>query len=716
MRNIWQIYKRDIKRIITNPVALIIIVGLCILPSLYAWFNIYASWDPYGNTNGVKVAIVNKDEGGILKEEKLNIGNDIVSELKNNNDIGWIFVDEDEAEYGLTHNKYYASIQIPENFTSDILTITTDEKVKPQLIYKVNEKSNAIAPKITSAGTKALLKNVTATFVDKVNGVIFDAFNTLGEEIDTNKSKILSVRDLVYKLNDNLDEIENVLQKADEGIITFSEFATEVNSSVPKIKESLAEAITVSNNVNTLANTGREDFEKTTDLVEIKLLEVEQFIDEFNSMLKEYIDNRGESYKIEELIASLNDKVKAINTRLDSTISFLEQMNKISGKFDNALKALNELKASVVSVQEKLDSISNNVGAGFDFNSRVLEALLNTGNDISNGINTRISSFKTEVKPLVDEIISGVVGVSNSANELLSSAEKQIPTVENLLALSLDASAKGKSYISEFREKFPELKEGIQSLTIKLRDVASDENINQIISILSNDSSVMGDFISSPVELVEESVFHIPNYGSAMSPFYSILSIWVGVLLLSSIITTEVDDLDNDIKPSINQKYFGRMLLFLTLGLIQSLIISVGDKYFLGVSMENTGLFIGFSLFTSVIFVLILYTLVSLLGNVGKAVGVILLVLQVAGSGGTFPIEVTPQFFQKLQPFLPFTYSIGALREAVGGPTWESVYRDGFIMLIYGVVALLLGVVLKRWVNGPVEKLQHKFKESGLSE
>ena len=716
MRNIWQIYKRDIKRIITNPVALIIIVGLCILPSLYAWFNIYASWDPYGNTNGVKVAIVNKDEGGILKEEDLNIGNDIVSELKNNNDIGWVFVDEDEAEYGLTHNKYYASIQIPENFTSDILTITTDEKVKPQLIYKVNEKSNAIAPKITSAGTKALLKNVTATFVDKVNGVIFDAFNTLGEEIDTNKSKILSVRDLVYKLNDNLDEIENVLQKADEGIITFSEFATEVNSSVPKIKESLAEAIAVSNNVNTLANTGKEDFEKTTDLVEIKLLEVKQFIDEFNSMLQGYIDNRGESYKIEELIASLNDKVKAINTRLDSTISFLEQMNKISGKFDNALKGLNELKTSVISVQEKLDSISNNIDAGFDFNSRVLGTLLNTGNEISTGIDARIDSFKAEVKPLVDEIISGVIGVSNSANELLSSAEKQIPTVENLLTLSLDASAKGESYISEFKGKFPELKEGIQGLTIKLRDVASDENINQIISILSNDSSVMGDFISSPVELIEESVFHIPNYGSAMSPFYSILSIWVGVLLLSSIITTEVDNLDNDIEPSINQKYFGRMLLFLTLGLIQSLIISVGDKYFLGVSMESTGLFIGFSLFTSVIFVLILYTLVSLLGNVGKAVGVILLVLQVAGSGGTFPIEVTPQFFQKLQPFLPFTYSIGALREAVGGPTWESVYRDGFIMLIYGVVALLLGVVLKRWVNGPVEKLQHKFKESGLSE
>ena len=716
MRNIWQIYKRDIKRIITNPVALIIIVGLCILPSLYAWFNIYASWDPYGNTNGVKVAIVNKDEGGTLKEEDLNIGNDIVSELKNNNDIGWVFVDEDEAEYGLTHNKYYASIQIPENFTSDILTITTDEKVKPQLIYKVNEKSNAIAPKITSAGTKALLKNVTATFVDKVNGVIFDAFNTLGEEIDTNKSKILSVRDLVYKLNDNLDEIENVLQKADEGIITFSEFATEVNSSVPKIKESLAEAIAVSNNVNTLANTGKEDFEKTTDLVEIKLLEVKQFIDEFNSILQGYIDNRGESYKIEELIASLNDKVKAINTRLDSTTSFLEQMNKISGKFDNALKGLNELKTSVISVQEKLDSISNNVDAGFDFNSRVLGAILNTGNEISTGIDTRINSFKAEVKPLVNEIISGVIGISNSANELLSSAEKQIPTVENLLTLSLDASAKGESYISEFKGKFPELKEGIQGLTIKLRDVASDENINQIISILSNDSSVMGDFISSPVELVEESVFHIPNYGSAMSPFYSILSIWVGVLLLSSIITTEVDDLDNDIKPSINQKYFGRMLLFLTLGLIQSLIISVGDKYFLGVSMESTGLFIGFSLFTSVIFVLILYTLVSLLGNVGKAVGVILLVLQVAGSGGTFPIEVTPQFFQKLQPFLPFTYSIGALREAVGGPTWESVYRDGFIMLIYGVIALLLGVVLKRWVNGPVEKLQHKFKESGLSE
>lgn len=716
MRNVWEIYKRDIKNIIKNPIALVIIIGLCILPSLYAWFNIYASWDPYGNTKGVKVAVVNNDEGGELEGRAINIGNDIVSELKNNKDIGWIFVDGDTAEYGLTHNKYYALIEIPKDFSKKITTIITKNPVKPQLIYRVNEKSNAIAPKITSAGAKALLKSVTATFVDKVNGVIFNAFNTLGEGIDVNKDKILELRNIIYKLNDGLQNIDTTMEDAEAGVISFKSFTNNINANLPVIEETLAKALKVAGGMEELVSTAQGDFNKSIELMEIRLKDIEILVGKFNDIISSYIENREDTSTLAAILEKAVAYLNEVNSKTDSIIQFLKILNLNNGALDNTINSFLALQEKISSLQSNLQEASNALNSGHEINSALLNSIASAGKEIENGIQERLNNFDSYIKPAINQISQGIVQVGGNVEKLLQEAEKQIPTIKEILNKALSTSEIGLNFIDEFKGKLPAIKSGIENLTIKLKEVISDDNINEIISILTNNADIMANFISTPVDLVEETVFHIPNYGSAMSPFYSVLSIWVGVLLLSSIISTEVKPLHKGEKIKSWQGYFGRLGLFLTLSIVQSFIIAVGDKYLLGVYMSNVPLFIAFSLFTAIVFTLIIYTLVSLLGNVGKAFGIILLVLQVAGSGGTFPIEVTPKFFQTIQPILPFTYSIGALREAVGGVNWNSIYKDVLILSSFGVIFLIVGLTLKGFLQEPMEKLQEKFKKSGISE
>ncbi len=233
---------------------------------------------------------------------------------------------------------------------------------------------------------------------------------------------------------------------------------------------------------------------------------------------------------------------------------------------------------------------------------------------------------------------------------------------------------------------------------------------------MKSNAKIESDFISNPVEIKENRIYPIPNYGSAMAPFFTTLSLWVGALILVSILSVEVKDIKGAKKLKVHEKYFGRYFTFMTIAIFQALIVSLGDIYLLKVYVSNKSIFILFSIFISIIFSMIIYTLVSVFGNVGKALGVILLVLQISASGGTFPIEVTPGFFQRINPLLPFTYAVSGMREAVGGVIEGILLRDIIILLIYFTLSILLALLLKKKLEKANKNFVKKFKESGLVE
>ena len=209
----------------------------------------------------------------------------------------------------------------------------------------------------------------------------------------------------------------------------------------------------------------------------------------------------------------------------------------------------------------------------------------------------------------------------------------------------------------------------------------------------------------------EHRVFPIENYGTGMSPFYSVLAIWVGCLLLISILAI---DMEKESEFKTREVYFGKLLTFWTIGLLQTSIIVLGDLFILKISVEEPVWFCLFSLFIGVVFMTIVYTLVSVFYDIGKALSVILLVLQLAGSGGTYPVELLPKFFQAINPYLPFTYAISMTREAIGGIIWSKIVTDFLFLFIVFFFIILLGSLFKKRINYLTRRMLQKSKDSGL--
>ena len=257
----------------------------------------------------------------------------------------------------------------------------------------------------------------------------------------------------------------------------------------------------------------------------------------------------------------------------------------------------------------------------------------------------------------------------------------------------------------------PKIESYLTEFLTKLQEANTEEGLKELIRLLTADVKSRSDFLSAPVEITQEVIYPTGNYGSGMAPFYTVLSLWVGVVLLTSLLSTEVDG-----EYKSYEVYFGRGLTFLLIALVQGLIVSAGDILILGVSATNPVLFVMISLLISLVFTFIVYSLVSVLGNIGKSLAVILLVIQVAGSGGTFPIQVTPKFFQNVNPLLPFTYGIKALRETIAGIYAPNLQKDIIVLLIFLVVSIVLNVILKGPLNRFLSKFTEKLSKSRLTE
>ena len=198
MKNIVKIFKRDLKSIVKNPIALIIVAGVCVIPALYAWVNIKACWDPYGNTSTIPIAVVNSDKGAEVLGEQLNVGQEIIEELKNNKNIGWRFVSKENADSGVIDGTYFASIEIPENFSEDLVSITTDRSKKAEIIYKLDTKANPVAGKIAGVAEETLVDEITTNFIETVNEKAFEKIDGYEDKIDKNKIDIIKLKNQIF--------------------------------------------------------------------------------------------------------------------------------------------------------------------------------------------------------------------------------------------------------------------------------------------------------------------------------------------------------------------------------------------------------------------------------------------------------------------------------------------------------------------------------------
>ena len=244
MKKIFEIYKDDIRSIFKNYAAIIVLAALCIIPSLYAWFNIKASWDPYSQdaTSGIKVGVVNLDKGANFSGKDINIGDEVIGQLKDNKQLGWQFVSAEEAERNVENGNYYASITIPENFSKDLTSILSDNVTKGEIIYTVNEKINAIAPKITVKGATALQEQVSKSIVETVSNAIFGVANEVGIQLEEQIPKITTIYNSLVKIQGSFGDINNTVDKAADGAEKIQTLITEIQNDIPKVQDTLTDA------------------------------------------------------------------------------------------------------------------------------------------------------------------------------------------------------------------------------------------------------------------------------------------------------------------------------------------------------------------------------------------------------------------------------------------------------------------------------------------
>ena len=695
MKNIIEIFRNDIKEVFRKTNTWIIIVGLIFLPSMYAWPNILSSWDPYGHTNNIKVAVTSEDAGATVDGKELNLGNSLVEGLKNNKNLDWQFVsNKEEAENGVRIGDYYASIVVPKNFSQDMTSVSRTEPQRATIEYTVNEKINAISPKITNSGASAIANNISKNFVETANGIIFERLHEVGIKFEENLPSIEKAKEEIFKLNDNFSTYESTLSELIGKVEYGYNILNNVQNTLPEIDRVATNSIMIADKAGITINNIQGFNERLLPIINSHLNVVEEVSKEANVIAKELQKKPDKTEEIKARQKALDSRLQASTERLQLVKNIFEYFNKLSNErlFNNQLERVTILLNDITTIKEVNNNIYNKMDHYDEIADTVKEEFVNKSakiNEVSSNMNSKLN---VEVAPLISQVLSKAEVNIDKVSGIIAGAQGELPAVERKLSETEVKISNAYGKLLSLQAQMPSAKSKIQKLTDEIKKADSGIDKNQLFNLLKVDYKQQAEFFANPVKLQENKLYHIENYGSAMTPFYTVLSIWVGSLLMSSLLTTKVEDEEKKYKPY--QKYFGRGLLFVIISLFQTLIITLGDMYVLGTQATSPYRFVLYALLISLLFSSIIYTIVCILGNVGKAVCIVLLVLQLGSSGGTFPIQMTSEFFQALYPKVPFTYSIGLLREAVGGVYLPAVERNIKILFIYLIVVLVGGAIL----------------------
>jgi len=753
-QHVFQIYTKDIRNIVTNWVVAIIVGGLIFLPSLYAWLNIYASMDPYAHTSNMKIAIVNEDTGTTVRNEAINVGNEVIENLKTNESFTWELENEQQAMEHLKNGDYFAMIVIPNDFSQKLTSILTEQPTKAHIDYYVNEKKNPIAPKITSKGASVLTQQVSSEFVSTVNGTLFSIFNTIGLEMEREIPDFRKFENYVFTIEQHLPDINSFLAQASSQAKDADQLLNRAITQIPQVEQLTTNGLTTIQKGLTLVNEADALFNELSPLIKKDVQTVQNIAQHFTDIMnklnsidldsasitqtKEALKNQLSTSKenithsiqtleaLQKLIQADTLTRNQLQDSLDRIIASLQQSNaqdneqiieQLTAIRDalqnnptftdstlNALKdlqQLNTLHADILTKIEQLQPIDKNVI------QQDITAIQNIAQNATANLQKFLVYYNDKLEPQIRSTLSSAKSTLTSASAMLTDVKQFIPQATDKLTQAKNTLGTANNALQKIQSEFPTLSTKIKDLANKLRTLENEADISEIVQLLKNDVNAERDFFEEPIKLKEHRIFPIANYGTAMTPFYTVLSIWVGCLLLISLLSV---NLHENSPYSIREIYFGRLLTFATFSIIQTLIITIGDTFLVDGSIQAPAYFILFGLLISLVFVTVVYTLVSVFGNVGKALAIVMLVLQIAGSGGTYPVELLPKFFQIINPFLPFTYAIEMMREAVGGIIWSTVWVDLIFLIGFWFVFILFGFFLKKLLSEKIEHFMNKTR------
>ena len=687
IKRVGSIFRADWQRLTASVVAVVVMLGLCLVPCLYAWFNILSNWDPYGpaSTGNIKVAVANEDEGCEILGLHLNIGKLVMEGLQSNDQMGWVFLeDQDTALDGVYAGDYYAALIVPEDFTGDFVSLLDGELEHPQIQYYENEKKNAIAPKITGKAKTAVQEEINSTIVEKVAGAlttassVFQALGLDGEEVAARLiEKLQDAQWQMNQLSKILMSLENVMDNADDLLTAAAITVDDVNGVLVGASHTVGSVGDMIGTGSNIADSTANDVVAVLDAIDKSLIDLENKLQQWGTAEDPTLLQQQIMRQIDDVVARLQElKDKAPD---------------LADKIDTAIEKLTALR----------DDVANAGDLG------IKDQLLDRLAEARQTVRAAALQANQNVNDFIHEKNDKALAALRSVQELLGSGSGKLNGLSSTLDGYAAAMEQSQSTLAAGATLANTVSGYLADMEADVRRITDSSAFREFTDMLENNPDGLADYLASPVQMNTEIAYEIGDYGSAMSPYYIMLALFVGSLLTAVMIKVPVTQ-PQFLGYRAVERYFGRFVLFFLVGMAQALVTAFGCLYFVGIQCVEPARFVLACCICSLNFAMMNFGLVYALDNVGMAAAVIIMVIQVAGSGGSYPIHVLPMLFQKLYFLMPFHYGMDMIRETIGG-MYGSTYRNCALILL-GMCVLF--TVFGLLVYYPARKLNAAIAQS----
>ena len=739
MNRLLSFIRRDARHAYANAMSIVVMVGILVVPSFYAWFNIAGSWDPYANTKNLRVAIVNEDEGyeGDLVPLKLNLGDEVVSTLLESSSIGYEAASRDEAESGLAAGSYYAALIIPKDFSSCLLSGLGGDARQARVTFMQNQKANAIAEIVTNEAASSIQEDIDTGFAKAVTDVGTGALKQLSGMLD----------------DEQLATVARAMESALEGgAQTLSSTAGSVRAAGDLVGSAQHLLDASSTSISALTDTegglsaalrdgadgvrGLDSaLEDATASVKGALDSGAASLDGVSDAINSAIDTAGGH--IERMTTALTDVEGAIQQRLD-------ELRKIADSLDGLDALVKQMEghylvgsaeyAKAHEIGVTLEGLAGRVDRAIEELESLSAGIEGTVGDLERGradaedARARLTQMVADAQsalisagdPLNASLGGSLADLAGALGATAAGADVALQDLESTGAAVAAATQAAGGSLGGMHATLDQTAEGLESdatrvgeLRGALSDALDSSDMDQVRTILLSSPTELGAFMAEPVSIQRHAVFPVENNGSAMAPFYTTLAIWIGGVVLAALVKAAPSARElQETGCTVTQAYLGRLALFCGTGIIQAAIICVGDVGYLGVQCAHPGLFLLAGCLASIVFISIIFALTSSFGDIGKAVAVVLMVMQVAGAGGTFPAQMLPPVFQMVYAWLPFVHAEGAMRAALFGIYNGDFWLQLAILAAYAVPALALGLLLRRPTAHAVKRFEEALEST----
>ena len=774
MRNVFELMFRDVRHATQSVMAWMVVFGLVIIPSLFAWFNVLASWDPFANTGNLKVAVANSDAGyqSDVVPIPINVGEQVLSQLRANDDLDWIITSEEDAVDGTRSGEYYAAIVLPKSFSKDMMTFYVAGTEHTHIEYYTNEKKNALAPIITGKGADAVSAQINEVFTKTLGDVALGLISSLSDFLSEGDTQAV-LANLESRLGDISGQLSANAQTADM-------FTALIDSSIPLIDSS----------AGVIAGVG-DSFDQAKGAVGSGAGAVKDLKGQLGSAtgaLGDALGATANSYdalagQIDDVFANLDsasgDGGATLSTVADSVQQQIDHYtdlrdsletdvaplvpDNLQGQFDAVVAKVDDAIARQQGLHDKLGAAADDIASGNASVQETHQGLKDSIAETKKAIEDAKASYTSDLKPKLDDLSGQLSAVGTDTKAI----EQDLSGISGTLS---GASGSIKGALQKAQQVTAELSDSLTDLAAKVEDVrdaageaADSGDLSTLTEAIGANPDVLATSLAEPVGVERTAVFPVNSFGTGMTPLYLVLSLWVGALLMTLAIRANVGKnaavgksvvsgkdtsagkdgavredqavyvdanagkegaagKDEAVREEITkgkdtgvggdslsstQKYLGRYGIFWLIGFVQATLVTLGLIFFVKVEPAHPFLLLLAAWVTSLVFTLMIYTFVVAFGNVGQALTVLLLVIQIAGSGGSYPLEVLPNWFQSISPFLPATHAVNAVRAAIAGEYGGDYLQNILLLLAFVAPVLLLGLVLRR----PLISFNHSLRE-----